>query len=328
MRLKTFQIKCYFCLNNWYNILRMLIPPFLQKGSVVRLVSPAGVIDPELVNGAAKCLKNWGLIVRIGKNATIRNGRFAGSSEQRLSDLQEALDDSQCSAIFCTRGGYGTVQIIDKLNWVAFRKHPKWLIGYSDITMLHAFLQKEGFASVHGGMAKALAESLNGEQEHVNYLQNILFGAFPTYSCETQPLNRFGIAEGLLFGGNLSILYSLRGTPYDHIPDKSILFIEDIGEKPYVVDRMMRNLKLGGILSRISGLIVGNFSDYEEDPLFGKTVREIIADAVSEYTYPVCFDFPVGHDGRNLPMICGTEVRFEVSKECVSLQFLNITKHA
>src|SRR5665647_3309104 len=284
------------------NILRMLIPTFLQKGSVVRLVSPAGVIDSELVNGAAKCLNNWGLIVRIGKNATNRNGRFAGSSEQRLLDLQEALDDSQCSAIFCTRGGYGTVQIIDKLNWVVFRKHPKWLIGYSDITMLHAFLQKEGFASIHGGMAKALAESIISEHEHVNYLQNILFGTFPSYSCQTQPLNRFGVAKGPLSGGNLSILYSMRGTPYDYIPDKSILFIEDIGEKPYVVDRMMRNLKLGGILSRISGLIVGNFSDYEEDPLFGKTVREIIADAVSEYTYPVCFDFPVGHEGRNLPM--------------------------
>jgi len=328
MRLKTFQIKCYFCLNNWYNILLMLIPPFLQKGSVVRLVSPAGTIDSELVNMAAKCLNSWGLIVHIGKYATTRNGRFAGSSEQRLSDLQEALDDSDCKAIFCTRGGYGTVQIIDKLNWVAFRMHPKWLIGYSDITMLHSLLQKEGFASVHGGMAKTLAESLNSDQEHVHYLQKILFGTFPAYTCEAQSLNRLGVAEGPLSGGNLSILYSLRGTIYDFIPDKSILFIEDIGEKPYVVDRMMRNLKLGGILCRISGLIVGNFSDYEEDPLFGKTVREIIADAVSEFTYPVCFDFPVGHDGRNLPMICGAEVQFEVSKEGTLLQFINITNYA
>jgi muramoyltetrapeptide carboxypeptidase len=299
----------------------MLIPPFLQVGSIVRLVSPAGVIDADLVEGAAKCLNNWGLSVRIGKSATLRYGRFAGTSLERLNDLQEALDDSECDAIFCTRGGYGTIQLIDNLNWDAFKKHPKWLIGYSDITMLHAFLSKNGVASIHGGMAKALAESLKNKQEHVSFLKNALFGSFPKYSCEANPLNRFGAAEGPLFGGNLSILYSLRGTPYDCIPEKSILFIEDIGERPYVVDRMMHNLKLGGILSHLAGLIIGNFSDFEEDPLFGKTVQEIIADAVSEYSYPLCFDFPVGHDGRNLPMICGADVQLHVGHEGVHLQF-------
>jgi len=299
----------------------MLTPPFLEKGSVVRLVSPAGFIDSELVEGAQKCLQNWGLIARIGKYAMSCYGRFSGTSEQRLFDLQEALDDTECNAIFFTRGGYGTIQILDKLNWNTFKKHPKWLIGYSDITMLHVLLQKEGIASIHGGMAKILAESLMSEQEHVQILQQILFGTLPTYHCQAHVFNRFGVAEGLLCGGNLSILYSLRGTPYDTIPEKSILFIEDIGEKPYLVDRMMHNLKLGGILSRISGLIVGTFSDYEEDPLFGKTLREIIADAVSEYTYPVCFDFPVGHDGRNLPLICGAMVRFEVGKESTFLHF-------
>ena len=152
-------------------------------------------------------------------------------------------------------------------------------------------------------------------------LQQILFGTRPTYYCDSHDLNRVGVAEGFLCGGNLSILYSLRGTPFELIPDKCILFIEDIGEKPYVVDRMMNNLKLGGIFSRISGLIVGNFSDYEEDPLFGKTVREIIADAVSGYHYPVCFDFPVGHEGRNLPLICGASVRLDVNKENARLQF-------
>ncbi len=299
----------------------MLIPPFLEKGSMVRMVSPAGVIDSKWVENAHKCLQSWGLKVRLGEHATTRLGRFAGTTEQRLFDLQEALDDTECKAIFFTRGGYGTIQILDKLNWQAFKKHPKWLVGYSDITMLHAILQKEGIASIHGGMAKALAESLNVEQEHVQFLQQILFGTFPTYLCDAQKLNRLGVAESFLCGGNLSILYSLRGTPFDFIPEKSILFIEDIGEKPYLVDRMMHNLKLGGILARISGLIVGNFSDYEEDPLFGKTVREIIADAVSDFNYPVCFDFPVGHDGRNLPLICGAMVRLEVNKENVSLHF-------
>jgi len=306
----------------------MLIPPFLQIGSVVRLVSPAGVIDAALVKGAEKCLKNWGFTVQIGQYATARHGRFAGSIEQRLSDLQESLDDPQCSAIFCTRGGYGTVQLVDKLNWDAFRKHPKWLIGYSDITMLHSILQKKGIASIHGGMAKALSESYLEEQAPVQLLREILFGSFPKYASKVCDLNRLGIAKGFLCGGNLSILYSLRGTPFDSIQEKNILFIEDIGEKPYVIDRMMHNLKLGGILSSISGLIVGGFSDFEEDPLFGKTLREIIADAVSEYSYPVCFDFPVGHDGINLPMICGTEVLLDVSQEGVSLQFLKTLIHA
>lgn len=299
----------------------MLTPPYLVKGSVVRLVSPAGVIDSELVDMAQKCLQNWGLIARIGKYAKSSFGRFAGTSEQRLFDLQEALDDTECKAIFFTRGGYGTIQILDKLDWRSFNMHPKWLIGYSDITLLHAILQKEGIASIHGGMAKALAESLKSEQEHVRMLQQIVFGTLPTYYCEPQVLNRTGFAEGILCGGNLSILYSLRGTPFDVIPEESILFIEDIGEKPYVVDRMMHNLKLGGVLAKISGLIVGNFSDYDEDPLFGKTVREIIADAVSNYTYPVCFDFPVGHDGLNLPLICGARTRLDVNKENACLQF-------
>lgn len=299
----------------------MQFPPFLQKGSIVRLVSPAGVIDSELVDGAAECLMNWGVSVRIGMNATNRYGRFAGTKQQRFTDLQEALDDADCRAIFCSRGGYGTIQIIDELNWEGFKKSPKWLVGFSDITMLHAYLHKIGFTSIHGGMAKVLTESLNSDQEHVHWLRDILFGSIPKYTCDPHPLNRIGKATGPLCGGNLSILYSIRGTTYDFIPEKSILFIEDIGEKPYVVDRMMHNLKLGGILSRLSGLVVGNFSDFEEDPLFDKTVREIIFDAVSNYSFPVCFDFPVGHDGRNLPMICGKEVQLEVDAEMVFLQF-------
>lgn len=290
----------------------MHFPPFLSQGSVVRLVSPAGVIDPTLVDGAAECLGKWGLNVRIGRSAKGRHGRFAGTVQQRLDDLQEALDDTECRAIFCTRGGYGSVQLIDQLNWEKFLNHPKWLIGFSDITMLHAQLQKMGFASIHGGMAKAIAESMNEEQEPIQVLHDILFGDKPSYRCDAQPLNRTGSANGILIGGNLSILYSLRGTPYEFIPDKCILFIEDIGEKPYVVDRMMHNLKLGGVLSQIVGLIVGNFSDFEEDPTFGKSVKEIIADAVSAYDYPVCFDFPVGHEGRNLPMICGADVQLSV----------------
>jgi len=305
----------------------MIIPPFLNSGDSVRLVSPAGVIDPVLVDGAEYCLKSWDLKVIKGRNATNSDGRFSGNTDQRLSDLQEALDDPECKAIFCTRGGYGCIQLIDKITLEKFFQNPKWLIGYSDITMLHSLLQKEGFSSIHGGMAKALNDYIlssgsDKQKSPVPMLKNILWGILPKYQTSNHPLNRKGNANGILRGGNLSILYSLRGTPYDFVPKGSILFIEDIGEKPYQIDRMMHNLKLGGLLKNLAGLIVGQFSDYEEDPLFGKTVYEIIADAVSEYSYPVCFDFPVGHVDLNLPLIEGHTVELTVGLNGVRLSYI------
>jgi muramoyltetrapeptide carboxypeptidase len=297
----------------------MLRPPFLTNGSLVRLVSPAGAIDAAWIQGASACLEQWGLRVKVGSHADARMGRFAGSANERRSDLQEALDDPDCSAIFCTRGGYGTVQLIEQLSLEGFRKHPKWLIGFSDITMLHALLDKNGFLSIHGGMAKAMAESLTQPSESMDALRGILLGQFPRYSVPSHPLNRMGMASGVMVGGNLSILYSLRGTSYDHIPEKSILFIEDIGEQPYVIDRMMHNLKLGGVLQRLSGLIVGQFSDCEADPSFGQTIEEIIASAVAEYAFPTCFNFPVGHVERNYPMICGASACLHIDPKGVEL---------
>ena len=304
----------------------MIIPPFLHKGNYVQLVSPAGAIDQDIVKSAEEFLTSWGLHVFVGTNATNKTGRFSGNPTQRLSDLQQALNDPTCKAIFCTRGGYGAIQLIDKINLEAFRANPKWLIGYSDITMLHSLLQREGFASIHGGMAKMLAEQMNPDSDKINtepalFLHNILWGNLPEYTIHSHPLNRNGDASGTLTGGNLSILYSLRGTPFDFIPDKSILFIEDIGEKPYVIDRIMHNLNLGGVLKNLSALIVGQFTDFEEDPSFGKTVYEIIADAVAEYSYPVCFNFPTGHVERNLPLITGCTVKLNVSENEVRLSY-------
>ena len=306
----------------------MITPPFLKKGDCVRLVSPAGTINPDIIKGAEFHLSSWGLNVLRGKNVTKQEGRFSGSVTQRLSDLQEALDDTNCKAVFCSRGGYGAVHLIDKIHLEGFRKSPKWLIGYSDITMFHSLLQKEGYTSIHGGMAKMLAAQMNQDHSKTNsepasILHDILWGNLPEYTTSTHSLNRFGESIGFLRGGNLSILYSLRGTPYDYIPAKSILFIEDIGEKPYVIDRMMHNLKFGGILKNLSGLIVGQFTDYEEDSLFGKTVYEIIADAVSEYSYPVCFNFPTGHINQNLPLVTGSSVNLKVNEDGAKLYYIN-----
>ena len=307
----------------------MITPPFLHKGDLIRIITPAGAINSDLIKGAEDCLTSWGLQVLKGENASRQEGRFAGNDNQRLHDLQEALDDPQCKAILCSRGGYGVVRLIDKINLDAFRQNPKWLIGYSDITMLHALLQREGYASIHGGMAKMLSAQINPEPEGSNsepaiLLHDILWGSLPEYSTQKHPLNRFGEASGILTGGNLSILYSLRGTPYDHIPEGSILIIEDIGEKPYVIDRIMHNLKLGGILKRISGLVVGQFSDYDEDPEFGLSVTEIISEAVSDYSYPICFNFPTGHVERNLPFIEGSFVRLSVTDSGVKLSYIKV----
>ncbi|MDD4921350.1 MAG: LD-carboxypeptidase [Bacteroidales bacterium] len=305
----------------------MILPPFLREGDRVRLISPAGAINPDFVKGAEAYLASWGLQVLKGEYASSQEGRFSSSSANRLSDLQQAFDDPECKAIFCTRGGYGTIHLMDKINLDAFRINPKWVIGYSDITMLHSLLQREGFASIHGGMAKMLAQQMNqdltkADIETAKELHDILWGHLPEYHTQVHPLNRPGKESGMMRGGNLSILYSLRGTPYDYIPEKSILFIEDIGEQPYIIDRIMHNLKLGGILKNLSGLIVGQFTDYEEDPSFGKTVYEIIADAVSEYAYPVCFNFPSGHVERNLPLISGSSVNLSVSETEVLLSYI------
>lgn len=302
----------------------MIIPAPLTINDRIRMVSPAGCVDAALIDGAEKTLSAWGWQIERGASATAVHGRFAGTEEERLNDLQLAFDDPSCKAIFCTRGGYGTVHLIEKLDLSGFRQHPKWLVGYSDITLLHALLQVNGFASIHGGMAKHLAQGDNPNEivpggKPLERLYDLLTGKRPEIILPSHPLNRPGKSKGMLRGGNLSIVYSMRGTPLDFIPQGSILFLEDIGEKPYSVDRMMYNLKLGGVLERIAGLVVGQFSDYEEDPLMLKSVYERIADVVSGYDYPVCFDFPVGHTERNLPLISGATVSLNVQESGVAL---------
>jgi muramoyltetrapeptide carboxypeptidase len=301
----------------------MILPKFLNKGDVVRLVSPAGVIDSILVEQAGACIESWGLKVIYGAHAKGVYGRYSGTANERLSDLQEALDDENCSAIFCTRGGYGTIQILDKLDLTKFETNPKWVIGYSDITMLHSLLSKTGYVSIHGGMARAFSESLDKPSEPVNLLKDMLFGKLPEYCIKSHKLNKHGKCSGQLWGGNLAILYSLRGTKFDYIPEGSILFIEDTGEKPYVIERMIYNLKLGGVFEKISGMIIGKFSDYEEDPLMKKSVYEIISDVLSEYNIPVCYDFPVGHVDLNLPLMPGALVELDVKKGFSELKYIN-----
>ncbi|HQF11299.1 MAG TPA: LD-carboxypeptidase, partial [Paludibacteraceae bacterium] len=275
-----------------------MMPPFLKSGDMVQIVSPASAIHPSYVEGAKRTLSEWNLKVLEGKYARSAYGRFAGTKEERIFDLQQALDDPEVKAIFMSRGGYGLVQIIDKINFEQFKKSPKWLIGFSDISILHAAVNRMGIASIHGIMAKHLAE-LPRTSDAVFHLREILFGRLPVYQLPFHPLNRQGKITAKLLGGNLSVLMGLRGTSFDLPFEDAVLFVEDTGEKPYQVDRMIQNLRIGGIFEKISGLIVGQFTDYESDPLMMQTIEEMFAEAVKNYSYPVCFNFPAGHIDYN-----------------------------
>ena len=292
----------------------------LKPNDQIRIVSPSGVINSEFIDGAKKMLTSWGLNATEGQFARAEYGRFAGTKEQRIADLQAALDDTEVKAILCSRGGYGLAQIVDKLDFSKFAQSPKWLIGFSDITILHNVITNLEIPSIHSIMAKHLTE-LPADSNQISSLKNILLGTLPTYSVQPHDSNRMGTATGKLIGGNLSVLMALRGSRFDLQYENSILFIEDIAEQPYHIDRMMQNLRFSGALAQIKGLVVGQFSDCDEDPRMMQTVTEIIADSIKEYDYPVCFNFPAGHVDYNLPLLLGANSELNVNKSESKLIF-------
>lgn len=297
---------------------KTIYPPNLNSGDKAVIISPSGNIDLQYINGACQVLQNWGLVVEIATHAEGQYGRFGGTVDQRIADLQQAMDDPDVRLIFCSRGGYGIVHLLDKLNFEGIKKYPKWIVGYSDITALHLALLQDGIVSLHAPMARHLTEdSLDIAS---SYLKDSLFINMPEYSLDSHSLNREGLVRGKLFGGNLAVLSGLIGTPYMAVPENGILFIEDIGEAPYKIDRMMWQLKLSGILSRISALIIGQFTDCSEDPLMGSTIYESISDIVKDYNYPLVFNFPVGHVKENYSLLHGAAVELEVSENNVKMK--------
>ena len=301
----------------------MTIPPFITPGSKIRIVSPAGKCTAEQVLPAVGWLKECGYRVETGKNLLSCYYQYAGTDQERLSDLQAALDDPDAKAIICTRGGYGMIRLIDQLDLSRFRKHPKWVAGYSDITVLHNRLHISGFPSVHGTMCRGFYNEEGQIREDVHSLINILQGGKPEYNFPVSPHNRPGTVSAKLTGGNLSLLYSLAGTPYDVDTAGKILFIEDISEYLYHIDRMMVSLRLAGKLKYLAGLIVGQFSEVKdnEDP-FGKTVEEIIRDAVRDYDFPVGFGFPAGHEHPNLALRLGSACKLKITGKHCSLKLM------
>ncbi|HLG33360.1 MAG TPA: LD-carboxypeptidase, partial [Bacteroidia bacterium] len=295
----------------------MLRPEHLRKGDTVAIVSTARKISAEEIQPAVDELTGWGLKVVSGQNLFSEQNQFAGSDEERLADFQNTLDDKNIKAILFARGGYGTVRIIDNLNWVAFTKKPKWLIGFSDITVIHSHVQKNcGVETLHAPMAFNFK---NASKESISNLEKILFGENISYNIPENifsDFNRYGNAKGILTGGNLSILYALNGTPSDIDYSGKILFIEDIDEYLYHIDRMMLTLKRAGKLKSLAGLIVGGMTDMKDNTVpFGKSAEEIIRESLAEYSYPICFGFPAGHIRDNRSLIFGREVELNVTEE-------------
>jgi muramoyltetrapeptide carboxypeptidase len=291
-----------------------------QQKKKIKLISPSGAVHTDYLDRASEVLTHWGFEVSEGLYARAVHGRYAGSESQRIQDLQDAINDDSLTAILCSRGGYGLSQIIDKIDFTPLLKHPKLIIGFSDITILHAALSRMNTPSVHGVMAKQLAE-FDNEDDSLLTLREILNGQLPHYHIEPDALNRYGQARGKLVGGNLSVLMGLRNTPFEPDYQNNILFIEDIGEEAYRIDRMMQNLRLGGVFKKISGLMVGYFTNCPEDPSMHKTVKEIILDAVTDYDFPVCAHFPAGHEHPNFSLVMNKEMGLQITDEGTAISF-------
>lgn len=291
----------------------MLVPK-LKSGDKIVLISSARKIVAQEIKTAVDVLQSWGLEVVLGENLFAQEHQFAGSDSQRAADLQNALNDENIKAILFARGGYGTVRIIDKIDFSAFNKKPKWIIGFSDITVLHSHISKQlGIATVHSPMAFNFQQA---PSEVLDKIKSTLFTGKQNYTLASHELNRKGIVEGVLVGGNLSILYSLLGSMSDMDTKGKILFLEDLDEYLYHIDRMMQSLKRAGKLKNLAGLVVGGMSDMKDNTIpFGQTAEEIIMDAVKEFDFPVCFGFPSGHLAVNFPLILGDTVQLSVSDE-------------
>ena len=291
----------------------------------IRIIAPAGALDADITLRAAERLRREGFDVRIAPHATGRWGRFAAAPEERTADAVDALTDPQVGLVLCTRGGYGMQQIIDRIEQGVHERgyNGAAVCGFSDITELLQLIARLGGASIHGIMCKPIA-NLPEDAEPWIALSNILNDRPSEYKVEPSPLNREGKAIGILRGGNMAVLCGLSGTPYDiretilrdrEQGKRSLLFIEDVGEHHYKIDRMMHQLRLEGVLDTISGLVVGQFADCEDDPEMGCTLQESIAAAVKEHNYPVLFGFPAGHVAHNLPLVFGAEATLTVTKK-------------
>ena len=300
---------------------KMIKPPLLSRGDMVALVAPAGLVERDDIENAIRKIESWGLEVSRGEHLYERYGIFAGTDQQRLSDLQKALDDTGIKAVICARGGYGMSRIIGRIDFSTFRKNPKWIVGYSDITVLHLFLNCRSRAfTLHGEMPLNYHKA-EGGSPGLETLRKALFEGPQDYEWETG-LVREGEAGSILAGGNLSLIYNLMGSGIKNCLKGKILFIEEKGEYLYSFDRMITGLALAGVFKDIRGLIIGGLTDMKEsDVKYSCGAADIIMDCVKDYSYPVAFDFPAGHISDNRALVLGAPVSFKVRSGLASVQY-------
>lgn len=299
----------------------MITPPYLKPGDTVAIVAPARKVIREEVETAIQKLQEWGLKVVLGPHLFGECNQYSGTDPERTSDLQGMLDDPSVKAIFAARGGYGILRIIDDLDFTAFRLNPKWIVGFSDVTILHSHIHTQfGIETLHAAMPFTFPAG--PDNEAMLSMKNALFGHQLRYDILSPEHARHGNCAGILTGGNLSILYALTGSSSDIDTKGKVLFLEDLDEYLYHIDRMMLNLKRSGKLSNLAGLIIGGMTKMNDNVIpFGKTAEEIILNAVAEYNYPVCFGFPAGHIDDNRALILGREVELSVNSSITNLFF-------
>lgn len=301
-------------------------PSYLKEGDIIGITSPAGSISLEDIQPAIQKLQSWGYKIKIGNTIGKKDFTFGGTDEERRKDVQEMLDDESVKAILCARGGYGVVRIIDKLDFTIFKNHPKWIIGFSDVTVLHSHINTNfGIATLHSKMCNSFPEdwsAADGRQLlSLESIDTSLKGKPFKYSASNNKNNKLGSVDGELVGGNLRIIETLAGTKSDLITKNKILFVEDTEEYLYNIDRMFWNLKRTGKLDHLKGLIIGGFKIKPDDPgeEFGLSLEQIVLEKVKEFNYPVCFDFPVGHQFYNIALKCGMAHRLNVGQDVFSL---------
>ena len=301
--------------------MKMKTPSYLQKGDTVAIIATARKISLIEIENAVNLLTSWELKVVFGKTIGLENNQFAGTVQERVDDLQTFLDDERVKAVWCARGGYGTVQLIDYLDFNTFIKHPKWIVGYSDITVLHAHIHNLGIETIHATMPINIPKN---SEESIKTLKNVLFGNLLKYEFQPDKKNVFGNAKGQLIGGNLSVLYSLLGSISSVETTEKMLFIEDLDEYLYHIDRMLQNLKRNHYFEHLAGIIVGGMTQMRDNEIaYGKTVEAIILDIVKPYNIPVIFNAPFGHLDDNRALILGRTIRLISTADIAQIIFDN-----
>lgn len=306
--------------------LAAILPRYLKPGDTIGITCPAGSITQQEIQPAMLQMIDWGLNIKVGDTVGKKDFTFGGTDEERARDFQQMIDDPKVKAIMCARGGYGFIRIIDKIDFTKLVAKPKWIIGFSDITVLHCHLNRNyGIATIHSKMCNSFPDDWNKAEpiqiETILSIKQALMGEKMKYSAPVNPLNKQGKAEGSLIGGNLKTIETLAGTKSDIRTANKILFVEDTGEYLYSIDRMFWNLKRTGKLEKLAALIVGGFKVKPDAPgeEFGRTIEDIVLEKVKNYHYPVCFDFPVGHQKNNYALKCGVRHRLVVNAEQVTL---------